>query len=57
MFPLGDGIVCQSPYKTSLMWEISPLYNIFVHNEVLYINWSEYPKFGLKLLLWGLSMT
>jgi len=21
-----------------LMWEISPLYNIFVHNEVLYIN-------------------
>jgi len=41
MFALGDRITGQCPHKTSLMWEISPLYNIFVHNEALYINWGD----------------
>ena len=42
--------------KTSLMREISPVYKIFLYDSVPYINWSKYPKFGLKLVAWGFAM-
>jgi len=43
--------------KTSLMRGGLPVYNIFPYYSVLYMNWSKYPKFGSKLVAWGLAMT
>jgi hypothetical protein len=53
MFTSGsNGTVCLA--KTSLVSEISSVYKIFLHSNVLYINRSKYPEFGRNLVAWGL---